>query len=107
MSKRKMLIVEVGGREYPCRATMGSMLRFKRETGMEVTELDVRQPSLLATWLWCCVSSACRADGVEFGLSLLDFCDLLTPDVLKSWALSEGGGSSLDDVASGSSEKKR
>ena len=26
----------IGGKEYPCRVTMGALLRFKRETGHDV-----------------------------------------------------------------------
>ena len=85
MSKSKMMKIMVGGREYPCRATMGAMLRFKRETGREVTELDMSQMSDLAVWLWCCVLSACAADGVDFGMELMEFADQLSPDVMTAW----------------------
>ena len=30
--------VTINGTAYPCRPTMGAMLRFKKETGKEVTE---------------------------------------------------------------------
>ena len=35
----KKTIVTIDGQEYPCRPTMGAMLRFKRETGKEVNEI--------------------------------------------------------------------
>ena len=97
--------IMVGGREYPCRATMGAMLRFKRETGREVTELDLKQLSDVAVWLWCCVSSACRADGVEFDLPLMDFADRLSPEVMTAWMSGEGG--EPDSDGDGDGEKKR
>ena len=31
--------VTINGKAYPCRPTMGAMLRFKKETGKEVTEI--------------------------------------------------------------------
>jgi hypothetical protein len=30
--------------------------------------------------IWCCVSAACHADGVEFGTDFETFADKLTPD---------------------------
>lgn len=32
--------IVVNGKAYPCRQTMGALLRFKRETGKEVTEVS-------------------------------------------------------------------
>lgn len=77
--------ISVNGRDYPCRATMGAMLRFKRETGREITTVKNDEISLLAVWLWCCICSASKHDGVEFTLSVEDFADSVTPDVLQSW----------------------
>ncbi len=60
-----MRTINVGGRELPCRVTMGAMLRFKRETGRDVSGMSSDDVSDLVTFMWCCVVSACRADGVE------------------------------------------
>lgn len=62
------------------------MLRFKRETGREITEIDPGSFSDLCTYLWCCVSSACKREGVEFGMSLMDFADRLDPEDMSGWA---------------------
>lgn len=35
----KKIEIKIDGKEYPCRQTMGAMLRFKQETGKEVTEI--------------------------------------------------------------------
>ena len=35
-----MIEVKINGKSYPCRPTMGAMLRFKKETGKEVTEIS-------------------------------------------------------------------
>lgn len=101
MSKSKMMKIMVGGREYPCRATMGAMLRFKRETGREVTELDMSQMSDLAVWLWCCVLSACAADGVDFGMGLMEFADQLSPDVMTAWVAGEASDESARNRSDG------
>ena len=39
--------------------------------------------SELATLLYCCTASACSADGVEFGLDLDEFCDLIGPEDME------------------------
>ena len=34
----------------------------------------------MCAYLFCCVASACKHDGVEFDMSLMDFADSLTPE---------------------------
>ena len=74
----------IDGKAYPCRQTMGAMLRFKQETGKEVTEIDGGL-SDMCTFLWCCIASACKADGVDFDMSLMEFADSLTPEQMEAW----------------------
>lgn len=76
MTKTK---IKVGGKEYPFRVTMGALLRFKRETGHDVSQLKGDDLGEQLTLLWCCVASACDVDGVEFGLSVWEFADRLEP----------------------------
>lgn len=104
--KKSLLKVAVRGEEYPCRATMGAMLRFKHESGKEVTEINAGSMSDLVLWLWCCVVSACRADGVAFDLSLMDFADQLSPEIMKQWAESQHGGIEEAVAAPRQTEKK-
>ena len=78
--------ITINGVAYPCRQTMGAMLRFKQETGKEVTEIDPGSFSDLCTYLWCCVKSASKADGIDFSLSLMDFADNVTPEEATEWA---------------------
>lgn len=80
--------ININGTTYPCRPTMGSMLRFKRETGKEVTDIDGNSLSDLCTYLWCCVASACAADGIDFNMSLMDFADSVSSDEMETWAKS-------------------
>jgi hypothetical protein len=65
---------------------MGAMLRFKKETGKEVTELQNGSFSDLCAYLYCCVASACAADKVPFKMSLMDFADALSPEDMTQWA---------------------
>jgi len=75
----------VGKKKYPCRPTLGAMLRFKRETGKEVTEIENGSISDLTAYLYCCIKSASKADGVDFDYSLEDFADALMPADLEKW----------------------
>ena len=82
----KRIEITVNGKAYPCSPTMGAMLRFKRETGREITEIDPQSFSDLCTYLWCCVVSASKRDGMEFGMSLMDFADSISPDDMGEWS---------------------
>ncbi len=99
--------ITINGVAYPCRQTMGAMLRFKEETGKEVTEIDAGSFSDLCTYLWCCVKSASKADGLDFSLSLMDFADSITPEDALAWseATKEQSGVASDGER-GSAEKK-
>lgn len=97
----KKIEVDINGKAYPCRQTMGAMLRFKQETGKEVTEIG-DSLSELCTFLWCCVVSACKADGIEFGMSLMDFADSISTDDMSAWASTLNG----DDSKKGDAQKK-
>ena len=78
--------VVINGKELPCRPTMGAMLRFKKETGKEVTEIENGSFSDMCAYLYCWVASACAADKVPFSMSLMDFADSLSPEDMTAWA---------------------
>ena len=65
---------------------MGAMLRFKKETGKDVTEVENGSFSDMCAYLYCCVASACAADKVPFDMSLMDFADSLSPEDMTAWA---------------------
>ncbi len=77
--------VTINGVDYPCRPTMGAMLRFKKETGKEITEMTDKSFTDLCTYLYCCVVSACSADKVDFNMSLMEFADALNPEDMNAW----------------------
>lgn len=83
---KKRVEIMVNGKAYPCRPTMGAMLRFKRETGKEVVGVTNWEFTDLCTFLWCCIVSASKHDGVDFNLSLMDFADSITPEEMADWA---------------------
>jgi len=90
----KRLVIVIGGKEYPCRLTLGAMRRFKRETGKDVSKLQNDDIDGLITLMWCCTLSACNADHIEFGISLDDFADAIEPDRMNDFVkeMSEGAG---------------
>lgn len=94
----EIIKITVSGKEYPCRQTMGAMLRFKRETGREVSDMEGGLTDL-CTYLYCCVASASAADGVEFGMTLTQFADVLAPADLQEWAQALGGHEDPDGSA--------
>lgn len=77
--------ITISGKTYPCRVTMGAMLRFKHETGHDVSRMQQDDVSDLVIFLYCCTASACKADGVEFEYSAESFADQLTPDMLSEF----------------------
>ena len=83
----KRIEVTINGVAYPCTPSMGAMLRFKKETGKEVTEITPGPNSFsdLCIYLWCCVASGAKREGKEFNLSLMDFADSLTPEDMQEW----------------------
>lgn len=64
---------------------MGAMVRFKRSSGKDVSEIGERDVSDLILFMWCCVVSACKADGVAFDMEFEDFADRLSPDTLGAF----------------------
>ncbi len=64
---------------------MGAMVRFKKETGRDVSSIKDGDISDLAVLLWCAVASACNADGVPFGESFELFADSLDAETLEGF----------------------
>lgn len=101
----KRIEININGEAYPCSPTMGAMLRFKQETGREITEIDPGSLTDLCTYLWCCIVSASKREGKPFDLSLMDFADSITPESMEEWSAAVSGGQG-DGNADGSGEKK-
>lgn len=78
-------MIKVGDKEFPCRLTMGAMLQFKRTVGKDVSQTDWKDMEELLMLMWCCVSSASRADNTEFPIDFPMFCDLVSPADIAKW----------------------
>lgn len=70
--------VTVGGKEYPMRLSMGAMLRFKRETGKEITSAESIEDMIVM--IHCAIKSACNHEKVKFDMSVEDLADCLSQD---------------------------
>lgn len=101
----KKVEIKIGNEVFPCRQTMGAMLRFKQETGREVTEIDATSFTDICTFLWCCIVSASKASGKKFKLSLMDFADSVSPEDMNEWAKAMGQGNE-EDAETDADEKK-
>lgn len=80
-----MLRIKVKGKEYPCEMVMGAFLRFKRETGKDVSQLQQDNLEDLLMLMWCCVKCSSQADGEDFPLDFETFCNSITPGMLQKW----------------------
>ena len=83
--------IKVGDKEFPCRVTMGAMVRFKNESGKDVSKLEKANISELVLFVYCCVKSACNADKVAFDYDFESFADLMEPDAANSFYEDMGG----------------
>lgn len=80
--------IQTAAGAFPCYATLGAMLRFKRHTGKEISDVRLDDLENLFTFLYCCVQSACAREGKPFDLDELTFADSITPDEMQRWAQS-------------------
>ena len=103
----KRIEININGTAYPCSPTMGAMLRFKQETGREITEIDPTSFTDLCTYLWCCVASAAKREGIPFDLSLMEFADSLTPEDMTEWNAAITAEAEPSDTAPGEKKRKR
>ena len=78
-------MIKIGDKEFPCRLTMGAMLQCKRTVGKDVSQMNWEDMEELLTLMWCCVSSACRADNVEFSRDFTMFGDLVSRAEMAKW----------------------
>ena len=83
--KRRMNTIRIAGKDYPCRMTMGAMLRFKQQMGYEVTAVKGESFTDTLTLLWCCVASACAREKIPFDLSPMEMADAITLEDFGAW----------------------
>lgn len=73
------LKINIAGTEYPCRITMGAMVRYKNEAGKDISTLAATDLAGMVLFLYCCTKSASNADNITFELDFQTFADHLDP----------------------------
>lgn len=81
----KRLLINVGGKELPCRITMGALLLYKRNMGKNAVLDGNSSFEDILMFMWCCIVSACKADGVAFDMDFETFCCNLEPQDVAGW----------------------
>lgn len=69
-----MNTIKVAGESYPAYATMGAIVRFKEQTGIEISDIG-NDMTLSLRFIFCCIQSACNREKISFELTFMDFCD--------------------------------
>ena len=75
----------VGSEKYPCRITTGAMIRFKNQFGRDISAIDSEDIEQSTFFVYACVKSSCKRDGVDFDMSFEDFADNLLPEDLAEF----------------------
>lgn len=89
--KKQVIEITVNGETYPCHQLMGAMLRYKAETGEEVSEIRPTDLTKVCIFMWCCVKTASKREGKTFNMSLEDFADSVTPEQVTEWLIATMG----------------
>lgn len=81
----KKIEIILNGKAYPCAPTMGAMVRYRDLRGQEVNQIGDSLSEMCA-YLYCCVVSACKREGVDFDKDFMDFADSVDADEITRWA---------------------
>lgn len=77
--------IRIDGELFPCYPTMGAMVRFKQETGREVSTIEDNSLSDACMYLWCCIVSASKREGKKFDMTFMDFADSIDLEDMQGW----------------------
>lgn len=69
---------------FPHHITMGAMIRFQRQTGIDISQMNGNIEHMVL-FMYLATSSACKADGVDFPLSFDQYADLCSPEDMKAF----------------------
>lgn len=84
---------------------MGALREFRKETGKDFLKIQSEVSGEdLAVMLWASIRSQTRAEGRDFGVTLDDFLDHVTPDEVSAWYVGTG---QAEPVGKESKKKKR
>lgn len=72
--------IRIKGKEYPIKATMWSLLQFKRDKGHQVSEMKDGDLEELLYYTWLCVRGACIQAVIEFDMNFEDYVTYVEGD---------------------------
>jgi hypothetical protein len=78
--------IKVNGRELPAYETLGAAVRFKDETGRDLSKIDVTSISDIAVLIWARVAGACGRERIDFDMTFREFADAIDIGSLNEWA---------------------
>lgn len=76
---KKELKLTINGTTYPCRLTMGALVRFAEVTGHEYSEFTGSLSDACA-FIWACLKSASEREKIPFPYDFMEFCDNVDPE---------------------------
>lgn len=97
------------GRELPARMAMGALRRFRQQTGEDFLKIQADgevTAEMLGVLLWACITTQCKVEGVEFGVSCDDFLDRVSPDEVSAWYVGDCAEDAEIDTPDGDAKKK-
>ena len=71
----KQIKITIGGVEYPYQETCGALLAFKRETGLDITQVAPDDTENNMRYMHQVVKHTCKLTGQEFNMSFEEFVD--------------------------------
>ena len=81
----KLTNLTIRGKEYPCRVTMGAMVRYKAQTGKDISTMQDGVLAAMVLFIWCFVAAAFNADDVAFDMDYQKFADSIEPDQIDGF----------------------
>lgn len=91
--------IKVNGRSLPAYETLGAAIRFKDETGRDLSRIDLTSISDIAVLLWARVAGACARERIEFSMTVREFADAVDMKSLAEWS------EALQKEATGNADK--
>lgn len=75
-----MAKIKIEGKEYPIRVTMWALLTFKREKGIEISQIEDNDIESLLYYTYLCVKNTCLQDKIDFKYDWGSFIELVEGD---------------------------
>jgi len=89
------MTITLDNKTYPVKATMRAWRKFEKATGTKVTEVDASDITLIPELVYYFVQDGCKAQGMDFSLSVEEFLGLIEvgdlPQLVEVMADAMGG----------------